>query len=77
VLSIANEVDSLIFHCVCFVCDTNYVFPTLGAIQMSRATPSLKAHKRWVLFYSYSLYFLFLHPNTYSNNISFKIQPTM
>ena len=27
-LSIANEVDSLIFCCVCFVCDTNYVFPT-------------------------------------------------
>ena len=27
-LSIANEVDSLIFCCVCFVYDTNYVFPT-------------------------------------------------
>ena len=26
-LSIANEVDSLIFRCVCFVCNTNYVFP--------------------------------------------------
>ena len=24
-LSIANEVDPLIFRCVCFVCDTNYV----------------------------------------------------
>ena len=27
-LSIANEVDLLIFLCVCFVCDTIYVFPT-------------------------------------------------
>ena len=27
-LSIANEVDLLIFHCVCFVCNTNHVFPT-------------------------------------------------
>ena len=26
-LSIANEIDSLIFRCVCFVCNTNYVFP--------------------------------------------------
>ena len=25
-LSIANEIDSLIFHCVCFVCDTNMYF---------------------------------------------------
>ena len=25
-LSIANEVDSLIFCCVCFVCDTNMYF---------------------------------------------------
>ena len=28
-LSIANE-DLLIFHCVCFVYNTNYVFPTIG-----------------------------------------------
>ena len=27
-LSIANEVDPLIFHCVCFVRNTNHVFPT-------------------------------------------------
>ena len=27
-LSIANKVDPLISCCVCFVCDTNYVFPT-------------------------------------------------
>ena len=25
-LSIVNEVDPLIFHCVCFVCDTNMCF---------------------------------------------------
>ena len=25
-LSIANEVDSLIYRCVCFVCDTNMYF---------------------------------------------------
>ena len=25
-LSIANEGDMLIFHCVCFVCDTNMCF---------------------------------------------------
>ena len=25
-LLIANEVDSLIFHCVCFVCNTNMYF---------------------------------------------------
>ena len=49
----------------------------LGAIQMSRATFSLKAHGRWVLFHSCSLYFLFLHPNTCSNNLPFKIQPTI
>jgi len=29
-LSITNKVDSLISHCVCFVCDTNYVFPTMA-----------------------------------------------
>ena len=29
-LSIANEVDPLIFCCMCFVCDTNYIFPTIG-----------------------------------------------
>ena len=28
-LPIANELDPLIFRCVCFVCDTNYVFPTI------------------------------------------------
>ena len=27
-LSISNEVDPLIFYCVCFVCGINYVFPT-------------------------------------------------
>ena len=27
-LSIVNDVDPLIFYYVCFVCDTNYVFPT-------------------------------------------------
>ena len=27
-LSIANEVNPLIFCCICFVFDTNYVFPT-------------------------------------------------
>ena len=25
-LSIANEVDTLIFRCICFVCDTNMCF---------------------------------------------------
>ena len=30
-LSIANEVDPLIYWCICFVCDTNYVFPTISA----------------------------------------------
>ena len=30
-LSIANKIDPLIFFCVCFVCDTNYVFPTVSA----------------------------------------------
>jgi len=29
-LSIVNEIDSLIFRCVCFVCDTNYVSPIIG-----------------------------------------------
>ena len=28
-LSIANEVDPLIFCGICFVYDTNYIFPTL------------------------------------------------
>ena len=32
-LSIANEVDSLIFRCVCFVCDTKYVFSTSRPLQ--------------------------------------------
>ena len=27
-LSIVNDVDPLIFRCVCFVCDTNNIFPT-------------------------------------------------
>ena len=27
-LSIANEVDPLLFRYMCFVCDTNHVFPT-------------------------------------------------
>jgi len=49
----------------------------LGAIQMSRATPSLKAPGWWVLFYPCSLSFLLLHPNTCSNNLILKIQPTI
>ena len=49
----------------------------LGAIQMSRATPSLKAPGWWVVFYPCSLSFLLLHPNTCSNNLIFKIQPTI
>ena len=32
-LSIANEVDLLIFCCVCFVCDTNHVFSTHNALK--------------------------------------------
>ena len=48
----------------------------LAAIWMSQTTLFLMAHDRWVLFHSCSLSFLFLHPNTCSNNISFKIQPT-
>ena len=27
-LSTMNDVDPLIFRCVCFVCDTNNIFPT-------------------------------------------------
>ena len=27
-LLITNEVNPLIFRCVCFVCNTNYIFPT-------------------------------------------------
>ena len=29
-LSIANEVDQLILHCICFVCDTNMYFSNMG-----------------------------------------------
>ena len=47
----------------------------LGTIQTSQATLFLVAHGQWVFFHSYSLFFLFLHPNTCSNNLSFKIQP--
>ena len=32
-LSIANEVDPLIFCCICFVCDTNHVLPIGGHFQ--------------------------------------------
>ena len=32
-LSIANEVNPLIFRCVCFVCNTNHVFPTAQGAQ--------------------------------------------
>ena len=46
----------------------------LDVIQMSRATIFLMAHGRWVLFHSYSISFLFLHPSTCSYNHSFKIQ---
>ena len=49
----------------------------LATIQMSRATPFLKAHRRWVPLHPCSLSFLLLHPNTCSNNLSFKIQPTI
>ena len=49
----------------------------LAAIQMSQATPFLKAPRQWVLFHPYSFSFLSLHLNTYSNNLSFKIQPTV
>ena len=49
----------------------------LAAIQMSLATPFLKAQGRWVLLHPCSLSFLLLHPNTCSNNLSFKIQPTV
>ena len=45
----------------------------LAAIQMSQATLSLKAHRWWVLIHSCSFSFPFLHLNTYSNNLSFKI----
>jgi len=33
-LSIANEMDPLIFRCMCFVCDTNHVFPTIGHLTL-------------------------------------------
>ena len=34
-LSIANEVDPLIFHCERFVCDTNYVFFPIETIYIA------------------------------------------
>jgi len=45
-LSITNEVDSLIFCCVYFVYDTNYVFPTtIGAIYGKvNLNPCLRFH---------------------------------
>ena len=33
-LSIANEVDPLIFRCVCFVCDTNMYFSNIGDLEL-------------------------------------------
>ena len=41
------------------------------------ATPFLKAPRQWVIFHPYSLSFLLLLPNTCSNILSFKIQPTV
>ena len=32
-LSIANEVDLLFFHYLCFVCDTNYIFSTIRVLR--------------------------------------------
>ena len=46
-LSIVNEIDPLIFCCVCFVCDTNYVFPTIFAREYNEIRgldPSLVVH---------------------------------
>ena len=48
-LSITNEVDPLIFRCVCFVCDTNmyfsnrYIYPTVGYKQW------LEDEMKWIL----------------------------
>lgn len=49
----------------------------LGATHMSWATIFLKAPGRWVLLHFCSFSFLFLHLNTCSYNLSFKIYPTV
>ena len=43
-LLIANEVDLLIFRCVCFVCNTNYVFPTFLPIESKKSWFTRRCH---------------------------------
>ena len=44
-LSIANEVDPLIFRCICFVCNTNMYFPCIFTLV-------------WSLFYLFIIHFM-------------------